>query len=129
MGYDFTKGANKADIVKDILTGGAKPTEYFAVAHRTVGRVLWVVWEHESVDRNARFIGCYLLESQKGFGWGYKPMSESEGPCYYTCPLQFLEITPLPDSPFAAAWREKVRHHREMMIGCGAEKRIFSEVA
>jgi hypothetical protein len=108
MGYDFIKGASKADIVKAILSGGDKPDEYSAVAHKVAGRCLWVVWEHVSGDRNARFIGLYMLESERGFGWGYKEMSEAHGPSEYSCPLQFLEIVPMPQSPFAEAWRERV---------------------
>jgi hypothetical protein len=123
MGYDFIKGASKADIVKAILSGGDKPDEYSAVAHKVAGRCLWVVWEHVSGDRNARFIGLYMLESERRFGWGYKETSEAHGPAEVSCPLQFLEITPMPHSPFAESWRERVRHHHEMMIGAGAEKR------
>lgn len=117
MGYTFTKGASKADIIKDILTGGGKPQDFFPLAHKLVGRYLWVVWEHNSVDRNARFIGLCLLESEKGFGWGYKPMEESMGPYEVSCPLQFLEITPLPDSPYASDWREKVRAYHAAKSG------------
>src|SRR5258708_22679493 len=102
MGYLFVKGMKKADAIKDILSGGGKPVEYFPLAHKVVGRCLWIVFEHNSVDRNARFIGLYLLESQPGFGWGYKALQESEGPSEVSCPLQFLEITPLPVSPYAA---------------------------
>lgn len=111
MGWDFTKDASKADIVKECLSGGAKPTEYFPIAQKIVGNCLWVVFEHNSQDRNARFIALYLLEKQRGFGWGYKPMEESMGPYEVSCPLQFLEITPLPVSPYAASWREKVREY------------------
>ena len=117
MGWDYTQGVKKADIVKAILSGGDKPTEYFPIAHKVVGHCLWVVWEHDSQDKQARFIGLYLLESQKGFGWGYKSLQESMGPSEVSCPLQFLEITPSPDSPYAEEWRKKVRqYHQETAI-------------
>src|SRR5260370_40621778 len=117
MGLDFAKDASKADTVKDCLSGGAKPTEYFPIAHKTVGNCLWVVFEHNSEDRAARFIGLYLLEKQRGYGWGYKPMDERMGPCELSCPLQFLDITPLPASPYPEAWRAKVHADHAAEIG------------
>lgn len=117
MGWEHTKGASKADIIKRCLLGSAKPTEYSPIAHKTVGNCLWVVFEHDSVDRNARFIALYLLAKEQGFGWGYKAMEESMGPYEVSCPLQFLEITPLPDSPYAQEWREKVREYHAKKSG------------
>jgi hypothetical protein len=45
------------------------------------------------------------------YGWGYKSMDESMGPAYYTCPLSYLDMVPMPDSPYAREWREKVREY------------------
>ena len=127
MGWDFTKDASRHDIVKECLSGGAKPAEYFPIAHKTVGNCLWVVFEHNSEDRNARFIALYLLQKQNGFGWGYKAMEESMGPIEVCCPLQFLEIAPLPQSPYAQNWREKVRaYHAEKERIAGVVKRAES---
>jgi len=117
MGWDFTKDASKADIVRKCLYGSAKPTEYFPIAYRVVSNCLWVVFEHISDDRSARFIGLYLLQKKSGFGWGYNSMEEAMGPCEVSCPLQFLEITPLPNSPCAEAWREKVRAYHAAKSG------------
>jgi hypothetical protein len=108
MGFDFTQGASKAEIVKMILTTTG---EYTPVVSKVVAGGFWVVWDHVTGDRNARFIGLYLLEKQKGFGWGYNSMTEAMGPSDVSCPLPFLEITPLPASPYAANWREKVKAH------------------
>ena len=117
MGWDFTKDASKADIVRECLSGSAKPTDYFPIAHKVVSNCLWIVFEHISGDRSARFIGLCLLEKKSGFGWGYKTMEEVMGPCEVSCPLQFLEITPLPNSPGAEAWREKVRAYHAAKSG------------
>lgn len=117
MGWDFTKGASKQDVVKEILSGGGKPEEFLPIAHKVVGRCLWVVWEHNSVDRNARFIGLYFLDKNPGYGWGYKAMEESQGPYEVSCPLQFLDITPLPDSPYSQEWRDKVREYHRSKSG------------
>jgi hypothetical protein len=117
MGYEFVKDATKADIVKEVLSGGGTPQEFFPLVHRVVGGCLWVVWEHKSTDRSARFIGLYLLESRLGFGWGYKALEESMGPSKVNCPLQFLEIVPIADSPYAEAWRNKVREYHARVSG------------
>jgi len=117
MGWDYIEGASKADIVNRCLSGGGKPAEYLPLVHKVVGRCLWVVWEHSSANRAARFIGLCLLEEEQGYGWGYKPMEEAQGPDEITCPLQFLEITPLPDSPYAEEWRAKVREYHAAKSG------------
>jgi hypothetical protein len=31
------------------------------------------------------------------------------GPCYYGCPLKYLEMVPCPDSQYAREWREVVK--------------------
>jgi len=36
-------------------------------------------------------------------------MDEGSGPCYYDCPLKYLQMAPIPDSPYAQGWRDKVR--------------------
>jgi hypothetical protein len=51
-----------------------------------------------------------LCLTEKAHGeWGYKDMSESVGPCYYKCPLKFLNLAPEPTSEYSKEWREKVR--------------------
>lgn len=78
--------------------------------------VLWTV-QHivnvETAEVLAKFIGCDLLEyvrsSEYGNGWGYKDMCESSGPCYYSCPLSYLDEVPVADSPYAGGWRKAVR--------------------
>jgi len=108
MGYDFTRGATKQEIVKMLLTPNADSNP---VAHRLIGNNLWTVLEH---GRGERFICLFRLEHEKGFGWGYKAMEESTGPYQYNCPVQFLDVVPVPTfSPYAEAWRAKVRAYHE----------------
>ena len=56
-------------------------------------------------------IGVYLLQrgTKEYPGWGYKGMSEDMGPCYYDCPLSYLDEADEPSSGLAREWREKVR--------------------
>jgi hypothetical protein len=80
--------------------------------------VLWTVNERKSDGR--RFIGCDLLDSMREHGrtsWGYKDLEESMGPAEVSCPARFLELVPVPSSPYAAAWREKVRERTDRTIG------------
>lgn len=78
--------------------------------------VLWVVWERymrnksdDSITEKHRWIGCYLLKCVGG-DWGYKDMEESMGPCYYSCPLGYLDI--VQDDP-NEEWRKKVREYHD----------------
>ncbi len=88
-------------------------TRWECLRHAAVGNVLWMVWEVSPGDPARlpyRFIGCDLLAAGgKGEGWGYKDMCESMGPCYYSCPLAYLEMVPVAN----AGWREKVREYHE----------------
>jgi len=78
--------------------------------------VLWAVQTVTDTTTNdilTSFIGCYLLEYDRsqgpGYVWGYKDMEESSGPCYYSCPLAYLEMVPDPQTEHSTPWREKVR--------------------
>lgn len=73
--------------------------------HTDTGERVWAVWR--SAD-NSRFIACFLIDQQDG-KWGYKPIDETMGPCFYDCPLKYLDATPGRTEGYAAAWREKVR--------------------
>ena len=61
-----------------------------------------------------RTITCYMVNRFKPnkrdsyVEWGYKPVGESMGPCYQTCPLKFLDMVEDPGG-FATEWREGVR--------------------
>ena len=62
---------------------------------------LWTVWEVSSIKGVERYIGCDLMAYDMG---GYKAMSESVHPRYYSCPLAFLDMVPVASQ----AWRDKV---------------------
>ena len=66
--------------------------------------VVWSVWQHE----NGKYIRCDLVRYQGG-QWGHKPMDESVGPCYYSCPLSYLKMVPVRNEK----WREKVRNYHK----------------
>jgi len=110
MGWYYTYGASRADLIRE-LTESRKSEETGwerkALTFCTAGNVLWTVWEITQPDGSSnRHIGCDLLHRSKE-GWGYKPMDEDMEPCYYTCPLAYLEL--VPDSQGRPEWRTKVR--------------------
>lgn len=79
----------------------------------TVGNQHWYLAQTDGVV----WIGLDLLQGGgKTGGWGHKSMSESCGPCYYDCPVSYLDKASAPTG-YAAAWREKVRqHHAEKTL-------------
>jgi len=72
--------------------------------------VLWSVWEVTEKGLTKFIIACDLLQYNKRYGWSYKPMDESMGPCYYSCPMKYLNMVPVVN----AGWRAKVlAYHAE----------------
>ena len=104
MGWTFPYHTHtRKSLIDDILCD--YNTEHFTChAHACAGNVLWMVIENRT--HHDKFIACYLL--RRSGTWGYKDMTESMGPCYYTCPLKYLDMVPCPGG-YATAWREKVR--------------------
>lgn len=85
----------------------------------------WTVFERDftkdgaEVQLTERRIGCDLLRSQAGFGWGYKDMDESMHPYFYSCRLKYLDLVPIEKFCGHPEWRANVRRfHRRQ-----AEKR------
>lgn len=108
MGWDFTLGASRADVIRDRTKRWESESQVAECeAHCTRGNVLWTVWEHtdKATCEVTRYIGCDLLQGQKGYGWGYKDMCESMHPYYYTCPERYLDLVPVA----CEEWREMVR--------------------
>lgn len=114
MGWLFTHGATKKDIIKERTVayedGNVRLT---TLAHCIRGNCLWIVKEvlNKKVGSAERFIELDLLEKSKGDdwnGWGYKDMDESMGPYYYSCPVAYLDMVPVVTNQ---AWRDQVREH------------------
>jgi len=116
MGWTTMCGYSKQDVINHVMRfqENDKAT-WNTIAKCVLGNVLWAVVEMTvkadgvlyglSAGESERFIACYRLGSEKGFGWGYKDMEESMHPCHYNCPLHYLTMAP-EKSP---EWRAKVR--------------------
>jgi len=113
MGTYFTYGATKQDIIDEILKP-LKEKNHLVVSKLTYGDdepVLWTVEKGERDGQPYQFIGCYVLRQANG-DWGYKPMDETMGPCFYSVPLEWMEKYPcimLPaDKGHSLSWRAEV---------------------
>ncbi len=104
MGWLFGYNQTRQQLIERLTT--SEPHNGLAcLAHAARGNVLWTVWQHTTQDGVVtRRIRCDLMGGSKR-SWGYKAISESMGPTYYTCPLKFLDMAP----PADAGWREQVR--------------------
>ena len=105
MGWSFSSSWKKAsDVYKAVNAGSGGHLKLLAQKATSFGRHLWSVYE---TTEGKRFIHLALVERQKD-GWGYKSLYESEGPCYYDCPVKFFELAGPTEDPGARAWRETV---------------------
>jgi hypothetical protein len=126
ISHDLTKKEQVAEIVKG-WSNDDKGVRF--LAHSVRGNVLYAVGQ--SFDRTTperfedRFILVCLLRKDRGYGWGYKDMSESMGPYKYDCPLKFLKMAPVANEE----WRANVlAHHARVKakkaIGVGTKFRF-----
>lgn len=100
--------ATKDEAVRDCLAQADRFAE--VLAHRVVGKCLWLVARHRDPQYNQEaWIGLSLIEV-KGDLVYVKDLDESVGPLYWNCPLAFLDKAgkPHPES-HAVKWREQVR--------------------
>jgi hypothetical protein len=108
MGWSFGWNS-KTEIVNYLLKPWGESETHTPLAHSCAGNVLWIVTECRNTETGEaiNLILCSLLKCAEG-DWGYKGMCEESGPYQYTCPLKYLEMTPVVTCP---EWREKVREY------------------
>lgn len=125
MGWLFSQGQTRSELIarrnKEWETETHKGK---TIRHAARGNVLWAIREvtDKTTGKIDTYIACDLMQGQRGYGWGYKDMSEDMGPHYYTCPLSYLEQVPAPNGEYSKGWREKVkayhaRRNRKFTIG------------
>jgi hypothetical protein len=104
MGYEFHK-VSKAGLIDRI-----KYENYTIKEWSLVGNHLWglypAVTNTDTFKQGDLIIHLFLLSGNRG-EWGYKIMSESSHPYYYTCPIKFLKKA----VSLSDAWRFKVLEH------------------
>jgi hypothetical protein len=103
MGTYFTQGADKAAIIAECVQSCR------AVKHTVIGNHLWCIGEGTIQGKPHRYVILFKLENGGRIGWGYKPISEDMGPCYYDCPLEYVkEVETFAPLAYAEEWRAKV---------------------
>ena len=126
MGWLFKEGYSRKQLIAERIEGWEHTTDTGVLvvskclAHCYRGGVfsgvLWSVWERNTFTKDGqllqpteRWIACDLLRYERNYGWGYKPMSETMHPYYYSCPLSYLDIVPVERYGGHEKWREGVR--------------------
>ena len=114
MGWYGTPGASKQDIIDEILSDLEERKQEHKVVVEDSETVLWIVVAGTTdQDEKYQYIVCYLIQ-YCGDCWGYKPMDETMGPCYYRVPVAWLDKYPciLPDEMhygYSKEWRKKIK--------------------
>ena len=102
MGWYYSAAwATRKDVIAE-LTKGCDTENVTAKALKHCYRgnawsgVLWTVVEIEQKEtgKKERYIACDLIRysNVSPAGFGYKPLDESMGPYYYSCPLGYLDM-------------------------------------
>lgn len=104
--------ATKAQAIRDELAN--IDVIAWILEHRVIGRRLWFLAEQRAGERaGTKWIGLTLIDCRHGEA-AVKAMDESCGPCYYDCPLSFLDRADPPVGTYAPAWRAQVRSFHEV---------------
>lgn len=123
MGWLFPYGATRKSLIQQLTEDQFKTKEdgtkleWLCLTHCLKGNILWsirkiIVRPPNQPATESTFIGCDIMKPYKG-EWGYKALCEEVHPFYYTCPLSYLDKTPIVNEE----WREKVREfHRKRQI-------------
>ncbi len=91
MGWDGSDAwKKKSDVVAEQLRPG-RWDDLVVIAHKSTRSGLWMVMENPSTGLRGVFFD--LIEKQGG-RYYVKSMAESEGPYYYDCPQEFLDMVP-----------------------------------
>lgn len=120
MGWSFRKDSTRKELIADRIReqnahnkDGEVGGKFTVLAHAARGNVLYKVVSITDLEGKEieRFIAIDLLGKEKGYGWGYKDLSESMHPYYYTCPLKYLDMVPPEKYPGSVNvdWRKEVR--------------------
>lgn len=84
----------------------------------------WYLCKHES---GLVWIGLDLLAG-RGNQWGYKDMDESVGPCYYDCPISYVNRSTA-SSGCSMGWKQSVRdYHAKKAAQPRAEAGLLVEL-
>ena len=101
----FSGYYSRNDVVNDLI--GQYTNDRFSIVDRKAtnfGRHLWMLIQPKE---GPSFICLFKLSSYDG-DWGYKPIDESMGPCYWDCPVSLIKQADPATTEYAAKWRKAV---------------------
>jgi hypothetical protein len=105
MGTYITPGATLKETIDEVLADyRVKPGEHAF----DEGRCLWFVVHvtgNPARPEGYPIIALALLTPQ---GDGYKPMDETMGPYFWSCPKRLLELVPDPREGYSTQWRARM---------------------
>lgn len=128
MGWLFCEEHTKDSLRQELTREQPRNNGYFKTLQSQFrGNTLWCLHESYDGEKTVRFIGCYLFARNDGM-WGYKDMDESMGPCYYNCPVSYIDKATEPINSYAEEWRKKVRLHAEAAAAQNAKKPKIGEL-
>lgn len=118
MGWSFKQGQTKAELIAQRVERQENEFgTWETVAYSVKGNHLWKAkhFYNKETGIHDKYIALDLISSDKGYGYGYKDLTEHEGPHYYDCPLKYLDIIPEPQDQCSIEWRKKVREYHAKM--------------
>lgn len=104
MGWDYCEAwRSKAQLVAALKS--TESTPYKVLESSVVGNTLYMAVETEI---SGKYVVVVLMACDRRTGWwGYKWISEEEGPYEFKCPAKVLKAaTPGPVHEYAVKWRE-----------------------
>lgn len=109
MGWLFTHGATRRDIIDDLTRDQSKDGRVFRTLRKCLrGNTMYALHESGPEGETQKWLCVYMLQRDT-IGWGYKDVDESMGPCHYDCPTSYIDEADEPPNEYARQWREECR--------------------
>jgi len=110
MGWLFTQGASKTDVIRELTRDQSTDERVYRTLRKCLrGNTMYALVESGPVGETRKWIGVFMLGSERDFGWGYKDVDESMGPVQCDCPVSYLDEADEPVNEYAREWRETCR--------------------
>lgn len=116
MGWLFSTNWTRKSLVEHLINGNGVKT----IKSCSVGNNLWCIHEFkDKEDKPVRWACLYLIKGpaygnpNDKYGWGYKDVDETMGPCEINFPYTWLSILTPIESEYANEWRARVKARGE----------------
>jgi len=110
MGWDFGSYESKQEFI-DSLTQSYENEDafYTCMEHKSYSGIMWSVWQR--LDKSLASVQRNLVRPHKRQCSSLRAQGNERkhGPFYYSCPLEYLDLVPDPESKYSKGWRDEVR--------------------